>query len=566
MAITLRGTKGGALTHDELDNNFREFFYSASVEGSSVLFHRYTAISSSLSFPVDPPSGRDGYIQLKSGNAISGANAVHTGSANFLFDYNNKVLKVTGSSITIGDTSTTGTVSITGSSNITGNLVVGGTVTAEEFITERVATSYVYKSGSTKFGDSSDDNHAFTGSLELTGRLEVVGPTTQSGDVVLTGNTVTVGNYNITGDNTQVGKLTLTGNQEITGSIEVTGGSNKIRFYYDSTGSLPSATTYHGMFAHTHAEGKAWFAHANNWVELATSESVQQTYLKNTTDVLDGDLTVTGRLTAQEYHTQLVSSSIMYESGSTKFGDTVDDRHEFTGSVFVTGSVTAHQFTAINGVGTPTLTSPNNIIISASNHVQIKDALLRVNSFTNAETGSLTTTNGDFYYNIDRNLFFGLVAGQHSPFATSGTGLNNIVEDSTPQLGGTLELNGNNISGSGTIDISGSIATLGTITAGGDITAFFSSDERLKDNITPIEGALEKVNQIGGYGFDWNSNSEHSGHDVGVIAQEIEKVLPEVVTTRDNGYKAVRYEKIVALLIQAVKEQQLQIDELKSKL
>src|SRR6056300_659432 len=227
MAITLRGTKGGALTHEELDNNFREFFYSASVGGSSVLFHRYTAISSSLSFPIDPPSGRDGYIQLKSGNAISGANAIHTGSANFLFDYNNKVLKVTGSSINIGDTSTTGTVSITGSSNITGNLVVGGTVTAEEFITERVATSYVYKSSSTKFGDSSDDNHAFTGSLELTGRLEVVGPTTQSGNVILTGNTVTTGhttqtgNVELTGNSVQIGNFNLTGNQEITGSIEV---------------------------------------------------------------------------------------------------------------------------------------------------------------------------------------------------------------------------------------------------------------------------------------------------------------------------------------------------------
>ena len=58
----------------------------------------------------------------------------------------------------------------------------------------------------------------------------------------------------------------------------------------------------------------------------------------------------------------------------------------------------------------------------------------------------------------------------------------------------------------------------------------------------------------------------HSGHDVGVIAQEIEKVLPEVVVDRDNGYKAVRYEKIVALLIEAIKQQQLQIDELKSKI
>ena len=115
--------------------------------------------------------------------------------------------------------------------------------------------------------------------------------------------------------------------------------------------------------------------------------------------------------------------------------------------------------------------------------------------------------------------------------------------------------------------ITGSSALInGALSATGDITAFFSSDERLKDNITPIEGALDKINQIGGYGFDWNDKSEHSGHDIGVIAQEIEKVLPELVVDRDTGYKAVRYDKIVALLINAIKEQQLQINELKSRL
>ena len=54
----------------------------------------------------------------------------------------------------------------------------------------------------------------------------------------------------------------------------------------------------------------------------------------------------------------------------------------------------------------------------------------------------------------------------------------------------------------------------------------------------------------------------NEGHDVGVIAQEVEAVLPEVVGTRDNGIKAVRYDRIVALLIEAIKEQQTQIDEL----
>ena len=81
--------------------------------------------------------------------------------------------------------------------------------------------------------------------------------------------------------------------------------------------------------------------------------------------------------------------------------------------------------------------------------------------------------------------------------------------------------------------------------------------------------ALDKVSSIRGVEFDWIVDKEihaNKGHDVGVIAQEIEKVLPEVVETRDNGYKAVKYEKIVSLLIEAVKEQQVQIDELKTKL
>ena len=99
-----------------------------------------------------------------------------------------------------------------------------------------------------------------------------------------------------------------------------------------------------------------------------------------------------------------------------------------------------------------------------------------------------------------------------------------------------------------------------------DVVAFSSSDKRFKDNITPINNPIEKIKKIGGYEFDWNEKSSYEGHDVGVIAQEIEKVLPEIVTTRDSGYKAVKYDKIVALLIEGIKDQQLQIDELKSQL
>ena len=104
------------------------------------------------------------------------------------------------------------------------------------------------------------------------------------------------------------------------------------------------------------------------------------------------------------------------------------------------------------------------------------------------------------------------------------------------------------------------------IEASGDVIAFGSSDERLKDNITPISEPLYKLSKVGGYTFDWNDKQDtYKGHDVGVIAQEIEEVLPQVVTTRGNGYKAVKYEKIVPLLIESVKELKREVDEIKQK-
>ncbi len=71
-----------------------------------------------------------------------------------------------------------------------------------------------------------------------------------------------------------------------------------------------------------------------------------------------------------------------------------------------------------------------------------------------------------------------------------------------------------------------------------DVIAYYSSDKRLKENVKNIESPLEKLNKINGVEFDWIKKEGvhgNKGHDVGVIAQEIEEVLPEVVTTRDNG-------------------------------
>jgi hypothetical protein len=115
--------------------------------------------------------------------------------------------------------------------------------------------------------------------------------------------------------------------------------------------------------------------------------------------------------------------------------------------------------------------------------------------------------------------------------------------------------------------------TAGEIRATDNITAYYSSDERLKTNITKIDGALEKISQIDGVIYDWNETylKDHGNVDgyfvrernSGVIAQQVEKVFPNVVADRADGYKAVRYELLVPLLIEAIKELKEQIAELK---
>ena len=109
-----------------------------------------------------------------------------------------------------------------------------------------------------------------------------------------------------------------------------------------------------------------------------------------------------------------------------------------------------------------------------------------------------------------------------------------------------------------------------------DVVAYSSSvsDERLKDNIKTIPNALDKVMQLRGVEFDWNATSRKGNHDIGVIAQEVEKVLPEIVkehtlctgefTNNEKEFKTVDYDKMIGVLIEAIKEQQVQIDELKT--
>jgi hypothetical protein len=147
-------------------------------------------------------------------------------------------------------------------------------------------------------------------------------------------------------------------------------------------------------------------------------------------------------------------------------------------------------------------------------------------------------------------------------FSNGGVSMDGTLVANSVQVGG-----GYNNSGV-TIESDGDIFMDGTLYADGNVIAYYSSDRKLKLNVNPIETPLDKILQIGGYSFDWDETKQKDfkGHDVGVIAQEIQKVLPEVVQEKKDGYLGVRYEKIVPLLIEGIKELSQKVDELEKKL
>jgi len=352
-----------------------------------------------------------------------------------------------------------------------------------------------------------------------------------------------------------------------------------------------------------------------------------------------GNITAQGDIIAENY---IVSSSVTHLtssaiSGSSIFGDTQDDTHQFTGSVFVTGSTfnidsigsvsssnsgsflnvkAANNVNATNIYGTLSTATQGTIdhdslanfvadehvahggvsviagdgltgggtiasnrtinvvggdgITANANDVAITAAQTTITSIfaEDLKIGEDDQTKIDFETANQINFYGDNVKLLELSNANTGDAVFNVATaDKNFTITGTdgstaitaLDID---MAAAGNAQFSGNISG-SQIEASGDVIAFGSSDRRLKDNITPIENPLEKMDKIGGYTFDWNEKQDaYKGHDVGVIAQEIEEILPELVTTRGTGYKAVKYEKIVPLLIESIKELQKKVQKI----
>ncbi len=226
------------------------------------------------------------------------------------------------------------------------------------------------------------------------------------------------------------------------------------------------------------------------------------------------------------------------------------------------GTVIGYILTALQSV---TLCAVNGTVVQISGTISIIDNGLC--SGSSGSSGSSGTSGSSGSSGTSGQAGASGTVNTISKFTSSTTvGNSNATDDGT-----TFEISTSNLKVTSSVAV-GSITASGVsgrIDASNDVVAFSTSDIRFKENIKPIENALDKIQKIGGYTFDWKDDQNlkvlhgFSGPDVGVIAQEIESILPETVKTKPNGFKGVKYEKIVPLLIQAIKELSQEVEDLK---
>ena len=256
--------------------------------------------------------------------------------------------------------------------------------------------------------------------------------------------------------------------------------------------------------------------------EVKSSNKVKITNDTDSTSTTSGALLVTGGIGVAK---NLNIGGILDVDGTTNLdGLTIDGDLDLNGSADISLNLDVHGNLGVDGNVNATNGTFTGNGSFASGSVTVTSNTVTANSFDGVATRSNNVTGSG-----NRILF------------------NNSTNTTTTSS--NLQFNGTNL------------------TVGGDIIAFSASDIRLKSNITSIADAINKVKSLRGVTFEWNENSEYEGPDTGVIAQEVDALeLAGLVQQRQNGFLAVRYEKLIPVLIEAIKELSDKVDSLEQRL
>jgi len=309
--------------------------------------------------------------------------------------------------------------------------------------------------------------------------------------------------------------ITTDGSVDGTVSISLTNNPTNLTSLLNSSGTSIGANTTNQMSFST--TGSNIFGPVTASTDISSSGIVTATQINS-----DGMILSAGQL-------------VVYQSGTTCLLGNTSGRTEIDA-----GS---------NGIKLDSnVTASNNI--SASGAIYMSQSIGTDNSVVVLSDGKLVTDE------IDSRVW-----GTTLVDGTNGT--NNeiaIFTDSNSVEGDS------NLTWDGSTLLTGGTVSASLLRSSGDVIAYYTSDERLKDDIEVIANPLEKINKLKGVSYRWNGKQDIypvGDKDSGIIAQDVEAVLPELVQTNPNGYLGVKHDRLVGLLIEGIKEQQKQLDALK---
>ena len=462
---------------------------------------------------------------------------------------------------------TTGTVVTTGDSGTVTNTMLAGSIAnaklANSSVTVGSTAIALGASATTLAGLTSVTSTSFVGAL--TGNASTASAWANA-------RTITLG-----GDLS--GSVSIDGSANVT--LTATVAANSVALGTDTTGNYMVDVSAGSGISVSHTAGEGSTATITNTGVLSVNGATGAiTSVAKTTDTLYVGTTAVGlaRTSANQALTGITSVAMPGSTSGTltlqpaaAAGTTTITLPATTGTVVTTGDSGTVTNTMLAGSIANAKLANSSITINGS--ATALGGSISVGTVTSVAAGSYLTggtITGTGTLAVDAattNTASKIVARDASGNFSAGTITANLTGNTTGTHTGTATgLAGTPNITVGTIT-SGAIAATGSITATGEITAYFS-DERLKTDINPIEGALDKVMAIGGYTYKANDLAHELGverfdNQIGLLAQEVEAVMPELVTESGlRGYKTIRYDKVVSVLVQAIKEQQAMIAEL----
>ena len=532
------------------------------------------------------------YLTMVSGTgAYTGLGA----SGDLAYNTNNQLLTVSALTLTTTTNSvstTTGALKVAGGVGIQGNLYVGGEIVAQKLTIEltTVTTTLVVTDDIIQTLNTSSAISTATGALRIAGGAGIGGNLWVGGTIygILSGSVSSATNivgggagyipiqsapgttaFISTGSigsvlqmqtgNTATWLSTaslVVGYADVASAIRIINNQASTNPYY-----LVSVSTSTGINTATTVAGWGPYVVPSSGIVVINTNSAASSAFTGALQVkggvgIAGDLYVSGTINASIAGS--VNTATNIAGGST--GSVPYQLN--TGSTTFLSIGTSGQVLTVNAAATaPQYTSTSSLHVGTANYAV---------STPNSELAKASTTATNLAGGTAGQIPYQTAPGLTSFFGPGTEGyLLKSQGAAQPVYSSTATVE--------TIGIGGWYGgAVGEIRASNEITAYYSSDRRLKNNITVIENALEKIRTLQGVMFDWNDDVVESRggvdgyfvrrHDTGIIAQDVEAVLPEVVVDRDDGFKAVKYEKLAGLIIQAINELANEVDELKKKI